>query len=356
MSASSNSGGEEGAKESRSKFSILAPSKFSFDGSKSVSSGFTGLKASKFNFGAPQKKDVRDFGKEKEEEKKEDKSEADNMKKADSVSFLPLTKNNESSDSSSHKTDGDDGPSIGGVFTFGEKIESRIENTSSKSGFTFGENLKDRFAKDATITMEESLSAPDTTAGASSATTTPTKTTQPPESNYFKTSGTASSSSNITNSPNALKNGSKKSLSEAAADYEESHAIKRKYEEVTVKTGEEDESNIIQLPAKLHTFDNAKRNWSEKGRGILRLNDMNDTSRLVMRSVGVLKVTLNTKLFAGMSWERPSEKSIRFSGADDEGGVKIFLLTGSAKDMDRLFQLTQTRLNSLQNKKAKQSP
>jgi Ran-binding protein 3 len=36
-------------------------------------------------------------------------------------------------------------------------------------------------------------------------------------------------------------------LSEAAREYEEARAVKRKYEEVTVITGEEDEANVLQV-------------------------------------------------------------------------------------------------------------
>lgn len=38
-----------------------------------------------------------------------------------------------------------------------------------------------------------------------------------------------------------------KSLSEAAREYEEARAVKRKYEEVTIVTGEEDEANVLQV-------------------------------------------------------------------------------------------------------------
>jgi Ran-binding protein 3 len=64
-----------------------------------------------------------------------------------------------------------------------------------------------------------------------------------------------------------------KSLSEAAREYEESRAVKRKFEEVEVKTGEEEETNVLQISCKLHTFDKAKGSWAERGRGQLRLND-----------------------------------------------------------------------------------
>ena len=48
-----------------------------------------------------------------------------------------------------------------------------------------------------------------------------------------------------------------------------------------IRTGEEDESNVFQLNAKLFAFDHSSQSWQERGRGTLRLNDMtnkNDTS------------------------------------------------------------------------------
>jgi hypothetical protein len=43
-----------------------------------------------------------------------------------------------------------------------------------------------------------------------------------------------------------------KSLSEAAREYEEARAVKRKYEEVTIVTGEEDEANVLQVNVTKH--------------------------------------------------------------------------------------------------------
>lgn len=88
---------------------------------------------------------------------------------------------------------------------------------------------------------------------------------------------------------------------EAAKEYEESRAIKRKYEEVDCMTGEENEVNVFQLNlCKLYMYDNVKSNWVEKGRGQLRVNDIDmgeyDASRVVMRNNGNLKVILNTKV------------------------------------------------------------
>lgn len=53
----------------------------------------------------------------------------------------------------------------------------------------------------------------------------------------------------------ASTNGTAKSLSEAAKELEEARTAKRKYDEVTVITGEEDEQNALQIYGKLFTFD-----------------------------------------------------------------------------------------------------
>ena len=65
-----------------------------------------------------------------------------------------------------------------------------------------------------------------------------------------------------------------KTLNENAAEYFESHlAQKRKYDEVEVITGEENEHNVLHMSAKLYIFEKNK-GWVEKGRGELRLNDL----------------------------------------------------------------------------------
>ena len=42
---------------------------------------------------------------------------------------------------------------------------------------------------------------------------------------------------------------------------------------VDVVTGEEEESNVLQANVKMYLFDTEKKNWAERGRGVLRLND-----------------------------------------------------------------------------------
>jgi len=151
----------------------------------------------------------------------------------------------------------------------------------------------------------------------------------------------------------AQEDGDKKTLSEAAKEYTENHeSNKRKYEEVEVVTGEEEESNVLQANGKLYLFDTEKRNWTERGRGQFRLNDDPVStpghlkSRLVMRTVGSLRVILNTKLWADMICEKADEKKVRIS-AFDEGDVKIFLLATSSKDADKLFTALEYRISQL---------
>lgn len=103
--------------------------------------------------------------------------------------------------------------------------------------------------------------------------------------------------------PETEVNKETKSLSESAREYEESRANKRKYEEVEVRTGEEGETNVMHLSCKLFAFDKAG-SWQERGRGNLRLNDLDvedsdktyTQSRLVFRTSGSLRVILNTKV------------------------------------------------------------
>ena len=124
-------------------------------------------------------------------------------------------------------------------------------------------------------------------------------------------------------------------------------------------TGEEGEVNVVQMSAKLHWFDKATSNWHERGRGTLRLNDIAErnsktssppafASRLVMRTAGSLRVVLNTKLYRGMPVECPTEKNLRLTGMDDAGVLRVFLVTGTAKDISNMFAALQFRLKAIE--------
>lgn len=151
----------------------------------------------------------------------------------------------------------------------------------SSTSFIFGQNLKERVISAETENDDPKPSTSLNTNGATDM--------------LFTDALKTDAKSNKTN--NGKEN---KSLVETAREYEESRAVKRKYDEVEVKTGEEDETNILCMSCKLFSFDGISGTWQERGRGTLRLNDFeadNRTqSRLVFRTSGSLRVILNTKV------------------------------------------------------------
>ncbi|XP_042231047.1 ran-binding protein 3-like isoform X4 [Homarus americanus] len=139
------------------------------------------------------------------------------------------------------------------------------------------------------------------------------------------------------------------SLEESSRELtEKEKSQKRKFDHVEVITGEESESNVLQMNCKLYAW--VSGSWQERGRGILRLNDWDAGheihSRLVIRTQGTLTVMLNTKVWAEMSIERASSKSVRFTALDADGQPKIFLAMGSPKDVDLLYNSLEWRVAS----------
>uniref|UniRef100_A0A452IY22 Ran-binding protein 3-like n=1 Tax=Gopherus agassizii TaxID=38772 RepID=A0A452IY22_9SAUR len=112
--------------------------------------------------------------------------------------------------------------------------------------------------------------------------------------------------------------------------------------------------SVLQIQCKLFVFDKNSQSWVERGRGLLRLNDMASTddgtlqSRLVMRTQGSLRLILNTKLWAQMQIDKASEKSIRITAMDTEDqGVKVFLISASSKDTGQLYAALHHRILAL---------
>ncbi|XP_069505684.1 ran-binding protein 3 isoform X6 [Ambystoma mexicanum] len=166
-------------------------------------------------------------------------------------------------------------------------------------------------------------------------------------------SGSESSSQEAT----PEKSNISESLAESAAAYTKATARKCLLEKVEVITGEEAESNVLQIQCKLFVFDKSSQSWVERGRGLLRLNDMASTddgtlqSRLVMRTQGSLRLILNTKLWAQMQIDKASEKSIRITAMDTEDqGVKVFLLSASSKDTGQLYAALHHRILALRSR------
>lgn len=172
--------------------------------------------------------------------------------------------------------------------TESSKQSTSANNVSSTPNFVFGQNLHERIvAENDNVTEENNAQAG-------------------PSSSHTNANGTSELlfTSAVKNSaPTSDAHKEVKTLTESAREYEESRANKRKYEEVTIVTGEEDEKNIMQINCKLFAFEQAT-SWQERGRGTLRLNDKEIVggtgtyiqSRLVIRTSGSLRVVLNTKV------------------------------------------------------------
>uniref|UniRef100_A0A672KI98 Ran-binding protein 3-like n=1 Tax=Sinocyclocheilus grahami TaxID=75366 RepID=A0A672KI98_SINGR len=211
-----------------------------------------------------------------------------------------------------------------------EKKDSAVD-----SSFVFGQNIKERAKLDENNTSSDSKDS--------------TRDSQSGSTNYFLQYMGSASSNNATNSSDkgskfvfgqnmferVLVNHSvTESLEESAAAYTKATAKKCILEKVEVRTGEEAESNVLQMQCKLFVFDKPAQSWVERGRGLLRLNDMASTddgtlqSRLVMRTQGSLRLILNTKLWPQMQVDKASEKSVRITAMDTEDqGVKVFLIS-----------------------------
>ncbi|KYO34475.1 ran-binding protein 3 isoform X4 [Alligator mississippiensis] len=229
-----------------------------------------------------------------------------------------------------------DPPSATNYFL--QYISSSLENSTnsadpSSNKFVFGQNMSERV-----------LSPPKSNDGG----------TESNKENTASESGSESSSQEAT--PEKANNISE-SLAESAAAYTKATARKCLLEKVEVITGEEAESNVLQIQCKLFVFDKNSQSWVERGRGLLRLNDMASTddgtlqSRLVMRTQGSLRLILNTKLWAQMQIDKASEKSIRITAMDTEDqGVKVFLISASSKDTGQLYAALHHRILALRSR------
>ncbi|XP_016000562.2 ran-binding protein 3 isoform X3 [Rousettus aegyptiacus] len=221
---------------------------------------------------------------------------------------------------------------------FLQYISSSLENSASNADapsnkFVFGQNMSERV-----------LSPPKLNEVSSDAN----------RENSAAESGSESSSQEAT--PEKA-NDIAESLAESAAAYTKATARKCLLEKVEVITGEEAESNVLQIQCKLFVFDKTSQSWVERGRGLLRLNDMASTddgtlqSRLVMRTQGSLRLILNTKLWAQMQIDKASEKSIRITAMDTEDqGVKVFLISASSKDTGQLYAALHHRILALRSR------
>ncbi|XP_071040868.1 ran-binding protein 3 isoform X6 [Parasteatoda tepidariorum] len=212
--------------------------------------------------------------------------------------------------------------------SFCSPSKSSEEQSTSNGGFIFGQNLHERV-----LNYEAVLESP----------------ASPSDAHNITFEEAALKKEELEKMEQQNQEEKLKSLSESAKEYE-SKQVKRKFEEVAVITGEEEESNVLQINCKLFAFDKIGMNWLERGRGILRLNDRECNgslhSRVVMRTRGSLRVVLNTKVWAGMSVEHPSVKTVRLTAYDPQG-VKVFLVMAQPNDTEQLYQALNWRVTSL---------
>ncbi|XP_063869389.1 ran-binding protein 3-like isoform X3 [Scylla paramamosain] len=301
--------------------------------------------------------------------------------------FLPLSRTSNNSDSTSS-------PTLSSSFIFGQNLHSKVAsgaatnssggssgggggggggwglatdaaapttNGEKPTGNLFSEAVSEvsRWSEGAAGGGGAAAGASLTAAGAAAGATT---NGQPHTGNLF--SEAASEISRPGEEHQAW--GSGQSLAESSRELtEKEKSQKRKFDEVEVITGEENESNVLQMNCRLYAWVSGW--WQERGRGILRLNDWDAgdqqggaeatggssgrskeiRSRLVFRTQGTLTVMLNTKVWADMSVERVSSKNVRFTALDADGQPKIFIAAGSPKDADLLHNSLEWRVAAL---------
>lgn len=208
--------------------------------------------------------------------------------------------------------------SSGGIFG--------SSSSSKSSGFVFGGNMSDRViasavkegpVKEVEKAAQETFKTPDKPEN------TDENKKEEEESSAESSSTTfATSSKTFTSSSKAPVEPKKVSL-----------------KELEVTSGEEDEKRIMQTSCKLYQFCPIGKTWIDRGGGTLRLNEKEQdgvsTSRLVVRSKAVMRVMLNTKIFADMIVNRANLTTIRIS-ALDEGRMSSYLLKCTRNECDKL--------------------
>jgi hypothetical protein len=188
-----------------------------------------------------------------------------------------------------------------------ESFEGNRTNPKPSPGFVFGQNLAERISnadieleKKSRKTESENETPPDATSekpkvsnsGTSDKITTKATTDLEPTTSEIKSSMSPikeASNAPTTKPHDSTNTQTGKTLHENAAEYFETHLAppKRKFDEVEVITGEENEHNVLHMSGKLYIFDKNK-SWLEKGRGELRLNDLSVAAANASNNTGGL--------------------------------------------------------------------
>lgn len=267
----------------------------------------------------------------------------------------------ESTDSSQRSHESAPGQNVEGIIGASSKnyfqqfLSCGKESTAkpSSGSFVFGQNMGDRVTFSLENSSQES-SASDTAEEKPAANNTGSW--SPHSGDEPKSLAEVAHSYAETPAPSSPTHEKPhRSLAEAAMEYQEHMSPPQAQPaRVTVVTGEEEERNVLQSNCRLFLFDTVLHSWREKGRGVLRLNDMCQSmtegifqSRLVMRTQGSLRVVLNTKLWPSMTLEKGNEKSLRITAMDSENNIKIYLIMAAPNDIERLWTAIDRRIQAL---------
>ncbi|CAH2075107.1 unnamed protein product, partial [Iphiclides podalirius] len=219
--------------------------------------------------------------------------------------------------------------------------------TTSSSGFVFGQNLSERVVMVESVINGEASSSEHSTSNGTTELLFTNAAASVKENNQEEAGPSEKSSDG---------------LAAAAAEYERSHARPPPPTTNCTMTGEEDETNVLQITCRLFAWEAGS--WRERGRGVLRLNDAapgsgggngggsgsgsgttaGSGSRLVVRVVGSLRVVLNTKLWPDMVVERAGAKSLRITAVDAQLQIKLYLIMGAPGDIDQLYRALTARI------------
>ncbi|KAI3409895.1 hypothetical protein GPALN_006269 [Globodera pallida] len=138
---------------------------------------------------------------------------------------------------------------------------------------------------------------------------------------------------------------------ELAADASEAELEK-------IKTGEEDELNLLHISCRFYQYNGETKVWQERGMGSLKINqhiDARDDVRLVGRQSGNQRVLINSKIFPEMILEELSEKRLKISAHISESELpQLFLIQASPGSIGNLYGMLQKYIDASNMAKATQ--
>ncbi|KAL4708408.1 hypothetical protein ACJJTC_019644 [Scirpophaga incertulas] len=215
----------------------------------------------------------------------------------------------------------------------------QAQPTPSSAGFIFGQNLSARVVLNEPVNNGEASSSEHSSTNGATELLFTSAVASVKESNQ-QTQDEAGPSESTSSAE------SSSSLAAAAAEYERSHARPPPPTTNYTTTGEEGETNILQISCRLFAWETGS--WRERGRGVLRLNECGagggGGARLVARVAGSLRVVLNTKLWPAMVVERAGARSLRLTAADAASQIRLFLVMGAQSDINQLYRALTARI------------